>query len=227
MKHRYPRRLIPKHNYGIIYEDTIRKEMKECFLLRSVKDDVDIPLLRDRIRNQFLPSTFKKGISVVLLSVFRKEDIYWRCRKPFGRRKHYEDVWECFHRKSLFPRKKHLHYERNKTSFGGYKIQDIYEYESEFPTKVKGKLGEEKLRQDLIRLKVIHEPTCINYWHFEIMLYRLNGDDNNKEENLSNKEFERVGNLIIDELADMAYEGDDIKSRCVEKKYYRNRRYCL
>ena len=56
------------------------------------------------------------------------------------------------------------------------------------------------------------------------MLYRLNGDDKKKQEKLSNKELERAGNLIIDDLTDMVYEGDDVKSLFLEKKYYRRKR---
>lgn len=223
MIHRYPRRLLPKHNNGIISECCIRDMMKDFFLLRRVKYNAAIPLLRDRIRDQFLPSTFKKGISVVLLSVFRKGDIHWCCRKPYGKKKHYEDLWVDSNRKALYPKNKYLQYERKKASFGGYKIQDIYEYESDFPTTVNDKRGYEKVRHDVIRLKVVHEPTCINYWHCEIMLYRLNGDDKNKQEKLSNKEMERAGNLIIDDLTDMVYEGDDVKCLYLEKKYYKRK----
>lgn len=220
MIHRYPRRLIPKPKYTLIDGDFIRNGMKDFFLLRKIKRDDSLPDFRARIKKQFIPSTFKRGISVLLLSVLRKEDIGWSCRKPCDKVKGYECKWVEHRRKAIFPKNKHLRYEKH-FPFGGYKIEDIYDYEAEFPVMVKDKHGKDVERKDLIKLRVIHEPLCINFWHCEIFLYRVNGNKNEEELKLSNKEMERAGNLIIDDLADMASPEEDAISKCLERKYYK------
>ena len=58
--HRFLRRLLPKHNYGFINECCIRGMMKDYFLLRRVKYNAAIPLLRDRIRDLFLHQLLRK-----------------------------------------------------------------------------------------------------------------------------------------------------------------------
>lgn len=223
MIHRYPRRMIPKPQYGIIKESFFNSRMKDFFLLRRIKYKDDGLGFQEKIKSQFLPSTFKNGISVVLYTICRKEDICWCCRKPYGKKKKYELAWVKNNRTAVFPRNKHLQYEK-RASFGGYRIKDLYEYEAEFPVQVKDKQGNTVERKDIIRLKVIHEPVCINFWHCEIMLYRINGKDKNVNE-LSNNEMARAGNLIIDDLADMAYLPEDTETMYLERKYYKKR--CL
>lgn len=224
MTHRYPRRLIPKHNYGLINEDIIRNKMRDFYLLRRVKMDDSWSDFRVMLKSQFLPSTFKKGISVVLLSVFRKDDICWCCKKPCGKVKGYENKWTDSNRKGKFPKNKHLRYVRRKTSYGGYKIGELYDYESDFPITVTDRYGKSVERKDLIKLKVVHEPLCINFWHFEIFIYRLNGF-NTKEEKISNKEMERIGNLLVDDLVDTVYEPDATEYKYLKRKYYKKISY--
>lgn len=225
MIHRYPRRLIPKHNFGLINEEIIRDKMRDFYLLRRVKLDNAQPDFSAMLKSQFLPSTFKKGISVVLLSVLRKEDICWCCKKPCGKVKGYENIWIESNRKAKYPKNKHLRYERRKTSYGGYKIGDLYDYESEFPITVKDRYGKDVERKDLIKLKVVHEPVCINFWHFEIMIYRLNGFNTKQEEKISNKEMERIGNLLVDDLVDTVYEPDVVESKPLKRSYYKARSF--
>lgn len=227
MIHRYPRRLIPKHNFGLINEDIIRDKMCDFYLLRRVKLDNAQPDFRAMLKSQFLPSTFKKGISVVLLSVLRKEDICWCCKKPCGKVKGYENEWEKSNRKAVFPKNKHLRYERRKVSYGGYRIGELYDYESEFPIMVKDRYGKDVERKDLIKLKVVHEPVCINFWHFEIMIYRLNGFNTQQEEKISNKEMERIGNLLVEDLVDTVYEPDETESKYLKRKYYKQRSFVV
>lgn len=226
MIHRYPRRLLPKHNFGIIDEEVIRDSMADFFLLRRIKKDKNQQDLKKRLKEQFFPTTFKKGISVLLLSVLCKEDVCWCCRKPYGKTKHYEDKWLDNMKKTVFPKNKHLQYEKRAT-FGGYKIRELYQYESEYPITVKDRYGKDVERKDLIKLKVIHEPICINFWHFEIMIYRLNGFDTKKEEKISNKEMERIGNLLVDDLVDIVYEPDAIEKKNLDRKYYKTRVFAL
>lgn len=221
MIHRYPRRLIPKHNYDLIKCDSFEEELKDFFLLRKIKRDENMMDFREMLKSQFLPTTFKNGISVVLLSLLRKEDICWCCKKPCGTVKGYEKRWEFNNRKAVFPKNKHLRYVK-KLGFGGYKIGELYDYETEFPVKVK-KNGKEEERKDIIKLRVEHEPLCSNFWHCEIFIYRINGDDN-KELKLSNKEMERAGNLIIDDLADMARPQEETFSLYLKKSFYKARR---
>lgn len=213
---------MPKHNFDIINEEFIRDEMGEFFLLRRIKYDKKQPDPRKRLKDQFIPTTFKKGISVLLLSVLRKEDVCWCCRKPYGKTKHYEDKWIDYKKKTVFPKNKHLHYEK-KATFSGYMIKELYQYESEYPIMVKDRYGRDVERKDLIKLKVVHEPVCINYWHFEIMIYRLNGFDTKKEEKISNKEMGRIGNLLIEDLVDSVYEPDATEPKYLEKKHYKMR----
>lgn len=200
--------------------------MKDFFLLRKVKKNDSLPDMRSRLKNQYKPTTFKNGISVILLSVLKKEDVGWNCKKPCGKQKGYEKKWVDNNRKAIFPKNKHLCYIKN-TEFGGYRIQDIVDYKTLFPITIKDRKGNPVERKDVIKLKVVHEPLCSNYWHCELFLYRLNGDDNSKIENLSNKETERAGNLILDDLVDMAYSSEDVKSERLEKKYYRDGRQRL
>lgn len=222
MIHRYPRRLIPKHNFTIIDEKFIKEGMGDFFLLRRVKNDKGQPDFKKRLKSQFIPTTFKKGISVLLLSVLQKKDVCWCCRKPYGKTRHYEDKWIDYNKKAVFPKNKHLQYEKRAT-FGGYKIEELYLYESEFPIMVKDCYGKDVERKDLIKLKVVHEPVCINFWHFEIMIYRLNGFDATIEEKISNKEMGRIGNLLIDDLVDSVYEPAVTESKYLEKKHYKRR----
>ena len=224
MIHRYPRRLIPKPKFATIDGDFVREGMKDFFLLRKIKRDDSLPDFRARLKNQFLPTTFKKGISVLLLSILRKEDIGWSCRKPCDKVKKYECKWVEYGMKAIFPKNKHLRYEKH-VAFGGYKIEDVYDYEAEFPVMVKDKHGNDVERKDLIKLRVVHEPLCINFWHCEIFLYRVNGDKKEEELKLSNKELERAGNLILDDLAEMACSEVETKSLFLERKYYKAKKY--
>ena len=220
MNHRYPRRLLPNHKYSLITEVTIKGDLKDFFLLRRVKHDDSYPDVRDRLKSQFNSSTFKNGISVVLCSVFRKEDIGWCCRKPYGKKMKYECIWMNNNKKTLFPKNKHLQYEKSAT-FGGYKISEIYEYQAEYPFPIKEN-GKERNRPDEVRMKVVHEPICINFWHCEIMLYGMNGD-NQTEYAFSNKQAERAGNIIFDDLADMAYHCDQVQPLFLKRSYYKSR----
>lgn len=218
MIHRYPRRLIPKHHYKLIESVSFGEGLKDFFLLRKIKRDDSKADFREMLKGQFLPTTFKKGISVVLLSVLRKEDIGWCCNKPCGKVKGYENKWEENNRKAIFPKNKHLRYVK-KMGFGGYKIGELYDYEIEFPVPIK-KNGKESERKDLIKLRVEHDPLCSNFWHCEIFLYRINGDDK-KELKLSNKEMERAGNLIIDDLAEMAVPQEETVKLFIRRSCYR------
>ena len=227
MYHRYPRRLIPKHGFAPIKDSIIRDSMKDFFLLRLIKrDDQKMVDFREELKNQFIPSTFKNGISVVLLSVFQRVDSGWSCRKPFGKVRGYESKWSKNQRQSI-PKNKHLRYNK-KTTFGGYKVDDVLAYDLEFITTVKDdegkkkrdKHGNEIKRKDHLRLKVIHDPICINFWHFDIVLCLINGDDLISEVVLTNKEIERAGNLILDDLAGMAYPAEETKKYNLPKKYY-------
>ena len=220
MIHRYPRRLIPKPKYTLIDSDFFRDYMKGFFLLRKIKFDDTLLDFRAMIKSQFLPTTFRKGISVYLLSVFRKEDVGWNCRKPCGKVKGYECKWDEYGRKAIFPKNKHLRYKK-RAPFGGYKIEDIYDYEAVFPVKEKDNHGKDVEREDLIKMKVMHEPLCINFWHCEIFLYRVNGNKKEEELMLSNKEMVRAGNLILDDLAEMAYPEEETKAMHLEMKYYK------
>lgn len=223
MIHRYPRRLIPKPQYGFIQESFFNSIMKDFFLLRRVTNIDDGLDSQEKIKSQFIPTTFKKGISVVLYTVIKKEDICWSCMKPYGKTKKYELVWEKNNRKAIFPKNKHLLFEK-RALYGGYKVRELYNYTAEFPVPVKDKHGNPAERKDIIHLRVIHEPACINFWHCEIMIYRLNGDDN-KELELSNKEMARAGNLIIDDLAEMACTQEETRAMFLERKFYKKR--CL
>lgn len=227
MKHRYPRRLIPKHSFSLIGEDFIRARMKKFFLIRKIaKDNTRLDIM-DRLKSQFNPSTFKNGISVVLFSSLQEDDLGWSCRKPFGSLRLYEKKWEDNNRRSIVPKNKHLRYVKN-SEYCGYLIQDIYDYDTEFITTIrnkngkalKDKNGEDVNRTDHIRLRVIHEPVCINYWHCEVFLYRVNGSTQLVED-LSNKEIERAGNLILDDLVDMAKLAEETNMRHLPKKFYR------
>lgn len=220
MNHRYPRRLLPNHKCFIIPENAFRSDFQDFFLLRRVRHDDSYPDIRDRLKSQFKPSTFKNGISVVLYSFFRKEDIGWCCRKPYGKKMKYECVWEKNNQKTVFPKNKHLQYEKSAT-FEGYRISDVYEYQADYPFPVKdnGKLRD---RADEVRLKVVHEPVSINFWHCEIMLYGMNGDDHT-EYVFSNKQAERAGNIILDDLADMAYSCDKAHPMSLKRNYYKHK----
>ena len=221
MKHRYPRRLLPKRKFSLIPEECFITEMKEFFLLRRIKKDDSKQDFRDKLKSQFIPSTFGKGISVVLLSIYRKEDIGWCCRKPYGKKMKYECKWEDNNRKTIFPKNKHLQFDKG-ASFGGYKISEVYEYQADYPIS-KNENGTVRTRPDLVKLKVIHEPVCINFWHCEIMLYGVNGDDMNTY-NFSNSKAEKVGNIILDDLAEMAHSCEETKSFYLNRKFYKNNR---
>lgn len=116
---------MPKHNYSLIDESFIRERMRDFFVLRRVKYDESKPDIKSKLRSQFQPTTFKNGISVVLLSVLRKEDVCWCCRKPCGKTKGYESKWIDNNKKAIFPKNKHLKYDK-RVSFGGYKISEVF-----------------------------------------------------------------------------------------------------
>ena len=218
MIHRYPRRLIPKHNYSLIKRDLFELDLKDFYLFRKVKRDDNKSDFREMLKSQLIPTTFKKGISVLLYSILQKEDICWCCKKPCGKVKGYETKWVDQKKKAVFPKNKHFRFVK-KMMLGCYKISDLYDYEAEFPAKGK-KEGKEVERKDLIKLRVEHEPLCSNFWHCEIFIYRINGD-NKKEENLSNKEMERAGNLIIDDLAEMAVPHEESIRMFLKRSYYK------
>lgn len=221
MKHRYPRRLLPKHHYSIITEENINGPIKDFFLLRRINHDNNYSTAKEMMKSQFIPSTFKNGISVCLLSVFKKEDIRYitsSCKIA----KKYNGKWNDNHFKTIFPKNKYLKYVRSTLSCG-YKISDIYDYQADFPSnKVPSKkTGSAPEKSDVIKLKVIHEPTCINFWHFEILLYGKRGGTE-ETFNFSNKQMERAGNMILDDLADMACECGETKTYFLNKKLYRH-----
>ena len=225
MTHRYPRRLLPKKGFYLIDSDILRSKMKDFFLLRIILRDDNEPDVKKRLKNQFIPSTFKKGISVVLHSVFQKEDVGWRCKKPIGKK--YENKWEDSNWKAIIPKNNHLYYDK-KNTFGGFKIEDLNNYDVIYSEKIKDENGNIKkdkhgnpiFRDDHIRLRVVHEPVCINFWHCEIFLYRINGEDRT-EVGFSNSEMERAGNLIIDDLTNMAYPCEETAQLHLLKKYYK------
>jgi len=163
---RYPRRILPRHNYknmGILPCLYFGK----FFLVRTAPDNKPIKSHEDllnRIGDLMKASQFRSGgLSVTLLSRYKKKD----CRYivDYSSNPEYSNYW-IQGDKAVRPLSQDVQYKRDR-GYIGVGICDVLAASKQMDLKKDGvSIGNHK-----ITLIVEHKPTKSNFWHCEMVLY--------------------------------------------------------
>ena len=157
----YPRYMYPK---GTWHRIPRYSKMGRMMVLRFMYMDQMPPgdiISYDVMKKNMRDSQFYEGLSVNLLSGFKKSDsIWWVDDKSLT------DYWDFQSKAPKVPSDKLLIIQN--PGYFGFIISDLEKIESTFQIfNDKGK----PQRTDKVRCKVEHCPTRVNYWHYNIFLY--------------------------------------------------------
>lgn len=164
MKKVYPERLLPQDNYAEHLD--VSNDIEICYLLHTAEKSVplyDKQYLIRNIKHHFIPDRFMSGMSMNLVSIYRKSDT--RYVVDFKANASADQDWKP-KVKAVCPKKK-LKVRRNVGYFG-FRIADILSIKKQLPLKEKNGIKEELYE---ISTRIEHKPTRCNYWHYEIYLY--------------------------------------------------------
>lgn len=213
MKEPYPLRILPKVSYKEIHIDDY---FKKFFLLRQINTKENYRSRKNLCKAlpQLLrTSTFANGISVNLLSVFRKEDIRLSLDKTVG----YYDAWTIGLPVTI-PADRDIHFQSKH--FVGFKISDLMQYQSQFPIR---KSNGNLLRYDSLFFYIKHEPTKGNYWHFDIFFCGINSVTGGKymlSDEFNGRKIKKIADNIMDDICDMVRLESSTYPCYLEKRRY-------
>lgn len=202
----YPKYMFPRKDYHRIPRvDTLQRySILRYMINESMPTDALIDL--DTMKRTMKDAHFYNGISVNLLSRFKKEDAVY-----FIADKELTDYWDY---KRKYPRayKRFVSYTENQ-GYYGFRIGDIENIESTF--EIYNKKGDVE-RTDKVICKVEHWPTCVNFWHFNIFLYGIETLPDNKQveyrldERLKEKKVRSIAASLMDDFYDVLLTKNDL-----------------
>lgn len=168
MKKCYHKRVLPSPSFKKIVIDTY---LNDFFLLRYSDHDRPIKKGEKNLASHFSASQFYGGLSVNLLSVYRKQDA---CFKVIGSKDDPQHQPWNDGDAPFAPFEKILKYSRYR-GFVGIRIKHLLRAKiDKRPIKVQGVT----LRNDKAYFKLEHAPTVCNFWHFNIHIEAVNSETN-------------------------------------------------
>lgn len=170
----------------------------------------------DMMKSFMRDSQFYEGLSVNLLSRFKKRDaIFWVDDK------HLTSYWDNKSTAPKVPLTKLL--EIHNPGYFGFLISDIEKIESTFQIyKQNGKVE----RTDIVRCKAVHCPTKVNFWHYNIFLYGEKLVNNQPVEYLLSEELTKnkvasVASILMEDFYECLKLGSQLHSKSLPKKLYK------
>lgn len=161
----YPMRLLPKDDFVKDFNKHLAN-FNDFYLLHTAeKSEVlyDKQYLIRNIKDHFIPKRFMSGMSMNLVSIYRRNDS--RFVVEFKANPLAKDEWNAMNG-AIIP-KKQLKYNK-RVGYFGFKISDILSIKKQMPLKDRDGKNEETYE---ISTRIEHKPTRCNFWHFEIYLY--------------------------------------------------------
>ena len=161
----YPIRLLPQDNFVKDF-DKYLANFNDFYLLHTAENSealYDKQYLIRNIGNHFISKRFMSGMSMNLVSVYRRNDS--RFVVDFKANPLAKDEWNAKNG-SIIPQKQ-LKYNK-RVGYFGFKISDILSIKKVMPLKEKDGKTDETYE---ISTRIEHKPTRCNFWHFEIYLY--------------------------------------------------------
>lgn len=203
---RYPRYMFPRKDYHRIpHIETLKSYSILRYMIgESMPPDTLIDF--DTMKRTMKDAHFYNGMSVNLLSKFKKEDaVYFIADKDLT------DYWN-YRSKSPKVLKKFISFKEDQ-GYYGFRIGDVESIESTFD--VYNKKGDVE-RTDKVFCKVEHWPTRVNFWHFNIFLYGIETLSDNKEvvyrldERLKDKKVKSIAAGLMDDFYDVLLTKNDL-----------------
>lgn len=208
---RYPRHLVPHKKYKITPVDA---DLDDFYLLRYMSND-NTPLGSKEIKDVFPPSRFYCGMSVNLLSKYRKCDVRYYVN-PKKHRKCFEN-WEEG-KAGILPSEFSYY---KKRPFVGIKVDGLRSAELDI------QIGNAKpsIRRDKVFFRIEHCPVMSNFWHFNIFLYGENSVTGemyrlHEAPNVSKNKVQTTASKLIQQIAGDIVDKDQMKAKYLPKRFY-------
>lgn len=224
MTFRYPN--YPKHIVGLLNFKKIDNvgflKNRGFFVGRTTSIDVNSFFI-DAVKDSFAEgkevkdSTVKNGISVNLISIYKKNYMKFFPIEDKNRpRFHSPFNWNS---DGCIPKAGEYKYNKAQRYYG-FKISQIQDLEISFAFKANG-----ITLTDRIRFKIEHCPTMCNFWHFNIFIW---GQDSISKEWIklecptvvSNKTFKKIAIAAFPILAKKIVKPKVMRALQLNKKYY-------
>lgn len=164
-KRPYPVRLLPHGDYIKDFDEHL-PNFNDFYLLHTSEKSVplyDKQYLIQNIGKHFIPKRFMTGMSMNLVSVYRRNDS--RIIVDFKANLLAKDGWN--ERDTSVIPYRHLRYNK-RVGYFGFRISDILSIKKILPIKEKNGNKNETYE---ISTRIEHKPTKCNFWHYEIYLY--------------------------------------------------------
>ena len=213
----YPKHLLPRSEYHRI---PTHRKLNRLMLLRLMRN-VDMPdkgiIDRDTMALYMKDGEFYGGMSVSLLCRFKKKDAKWWIND-----RELTDYWDFKSTVPTIPAES-LKFNKNQ-GFFGFRINDIERIASTFT--VYNKNGDE-VRTDNLSCKVIHAPTKVNFWHFNIFLIgeEMRSDNTIRtyflHEEYSKRRVSHIASQVMDDFYSILKTKHELKVYSIPKPFYR------
>lgn len=237
MKINYPEELLPQPIYRQdIFEDQSSKgkptlkvdDLKSFYLVHTLDDGKSLHSsyqLSVNFREYFTPRRFVSGMSMNLLSVYRKRHTQYIVN--YKSNNGASDPWKLGE-VSIIPRKKLK--KKKSAGYFGMKIADIMSIQKKLPMKNNEGASEDEF---LISTVIEHKPSRCNYWHFEIYLYAKDLDKPNEsycgkmtdlaaKKIISNNQVKVVPGKMLQEFKKIAKMRSELIEFHIPKEFYLN-----
>lgn len=216
MKKYYHRRVLPNPRYKRI---TVDAYLNDFFLLRYTDKDKPIKKGELNLATHFSASQFKEGLSVNLLSVYRKQDA---CFKVLGTKDAPQHQCWVEGTQPYIPSDDILKYSKNR-GYVGIRIKHLYTACIE---KREIKVQGTKLRDDKVYFILEHAPTVCNFWHFNIHIEAINSATNEKYllkdvPDYSSNQLSKVAADLLHQIADYVKPRKYMRRIELPKHYYK------
>lgn len=217
----YPRHIVGRPNYEPIdvigflsqrgfYVGRTTSMSKDQFSLESIKESF-------KSGSEIKDSTIKNGISVNLLSVYKKKDMKFLAIEDKENPRFHVPLE--LGKIGVRPMAGEYTFDVSKQYYG-FKIASLKTLEIETTYKAKGISPTNKIRFD-----IEHSPTMSNFWHFNIVLW---GQDAylgswiklQCPDIISNGTFKKLAYAIFPVLAEKILLPKNMRAKKLNKKYY-------
>lgn len=214
MKHRslYPLRLLPNERYKTF---DLLKNFGEYYVIRLAPGK-DIIRTKEQLDKKFKAAMqakeFADGVSVVLVSVFRKKDVLYK--PDYDLHPEWEDNWDEL---SSTPRPSEGVSRIPRKSYMGFKLKDLNDVDFEY-TPIKG-TDSPDMKPINCTIRVEHAPSNINFWHCNLYICEK-GTLQDLRNVFDDTLMKRVARMIVPYIKKKALLPSKVKGRKIPKEVY-------
>lgn len=208
----YPYRLLPKSRYKKFDLD---KTLRKHYVIRLVCGKAHVRDIEGLDKN-FKPSMKKEefvlGVSVNLLSNFRKQDVLYK--PDYVAHPDWESDWDEI---NSTPRPFSGICRLRKKSYFGFRVADLENITFEYkPTKIVDAPDMQTLN---LTLRVEHAPSKINFWHCNIYICEKGSLDDIRK-TLDDKVIQRIARIVVPLMQKKALLPKSMKTKKIDKSMY-------